>query len=258
MQKDIPRWERLLQHKIKFIKDKIKSMPKSEHVFGHEDLPAEDVDEGLEKFKLYMHEAFDEAEENVKEGTDEDTESEEDDDDTRELTRKDIRTPLVQEFIGKMRALMPKLEKMAKAMESKKEMKRIRVSIREVANDFFEENKVYFDDELDDMLVDKLAIKYRDIAFTSIKRVEEEKRDDERFRGSVGHVTDPDGREHTWRNKRSYDEISAKLRQKYKDIFEEFGNFEHPEVQKWNKFITGSGSGTLKHAVDKFYKSAGL
>ena len=171
-----------------------------------------------------------------------------DDEDEEELT--DINDDRVQELIKRMKRTMNQLEERIPKFTDKKDLGIIHKEINKNVQDWSKEFNVYLDDDLDEIVVEKLKDKLRTFGRDIIKKKQADKEYLESFRGVKGSATDPAGTTHEWRTQKEYGEISGIVHKALLQVLERTGNTESSEFKEWEKFR----GKTLPDALDKFYK----
>jgi len=208
---------------------------------------------GKVEFKKFMQDIMDKAQE----------EQEEDEEEEEELTPQDWknRDERLVKFVGGMKLQLDKLRPKIAKMTDKKEIRLIRKEIQIYVNDFMEEYNVIFDDDLDDILIQKAVGMLRDEAMGEIKKKDEEKRYVAQFGGMVGHSTDPDGNRLEWRTLREYNEIAGAV---HKRLLHEMGGtkiegagkydqdrkYDRQAIKKWEDYFAKE----LPADRDEWYK----
>ena len=206
------------------------------------DLPAFDPD----SFKQFLQETFDKAEE----------EQDEDDDEEREMTLEEWNKddPILLKFVEGMKRLIVKArEDMKSFTDMKKDMKKIRQPFTTYVRDYFQDNNITFDDELDDLLIEKIIDQLRGEARGMIKKKDADTRYKATFKGIKGHSKDPDGNTLEWGTQREFSEISSGVHRRL--LFEMQGGtdgqtFDEGKIEAWRNYFEKG----LKEDQDEWYK----
>lgn len=210
-------------------------------------LPAFDINSFI---KETLQEELDEAEDEVS--------TDEEDDEPEIMTRADLKQndPRLQEFIKRMKKLMDQVRQKIPQMKDKKDLRIIGKMLRvQMYEEYLEEYNVRFDDELEEILVDKAVDMLREEGRKAIAERDETAKDLARGMGVVGTIVDPDGKTHTWKSHRQFSDVKSEIHATLMKKMDELSNTDDYErdkkvIDRWSDFFRKD----IQDASDEYYK----